>query len=146
MFVRIIQKQASEFGGISQYRDYLPQPSHFIEIILGKKGIFMSESQFFNRFYQLCRKHGTSPNAVGREVGASSGSITAWKQGAMPRGNTLNKLAAYFDVTLDHLLGTHQPIGDEELKFALFGGDMPISDEMLQEVRQFAQYVKFKHQ
>lgn len=106
----------------------------------------MEENLFFARFRSLCQARGTSPNAVAKELGIPSGSVTAWKQGSMPRGNTLNKLATYFGVSLDHLLGTHQEIGDEELKFALFGGDMPISDEMLQEVRRFAQYVKFKHQ
>lgn len=113
----------------------------------------MSENIFFTRFYQLCRKHGTSPNAVGRELGASSGSITAWKQGTLPRAGMMRKIADYFGVTTDYLLGAEdtvipQPstISDDELKFALFGGDQPISNEMLDEVRQFAQFIKHRSQ
>jgi transcriptional regulator with XRE-family HTH domain len=105
----------------------------------------MSESQFFNRFYQLCRKHGTSPNAVGREVGASSGSITAWKQGVMPRASMVSTLAEYFGVTTDYLMGYSDcpvTMTKQELKFALFGGDQPITDEMLDEVLQFAEFIK----
>lgn len=107
----------------------------------------MSDSTFFSRFYELCRERGTSPNAVGKHLGIPSGSITAWKQGTAPRPATLNKLAAHFDVSVDYLLGKDTPeVSDEALKFALFGGDGPISDEMLQEVRRFAQFLKSQNQ
>ena len=107
----------------------------------------MSDNTFFPRFYALCRSRGTSPNAVARELGIPSGSVTAWKQGSAPRAKTLHKLAQYFDVSLENLLGQNEGgITDEELKFALFGGDGPISDEMLAEVKQFAQFLKTKNQ
>ena len=108
----------------------------------------MSENAFFPRFYDLCRRHGTSPNAVAKELGIPSGSVTAWKQGTSPRANSLNKLASYFGVSVDYLLGNAPavPLSDEELKFALFGGDGEISDEMLEEVRQFARFLKSKNQ
>ena len=103
----------------------------------------MSENKFFTRFQQLCRDNGISPNALGRQLGASSGSITAWKQGALPRPAMLRKIAEYFSVTTQYLTGTDEPtITDEQLKFALFGGDKPITDAMLEEVRQFAQFLK----
>lgn len=102
---------------------------------------------FFDRFYALCRAHGTYPNVVGAQLGASSGSITAWKQGATPRSAMLQKIAGHFGVTTDYLLGKEPatPLPREELKFALFGGDAPISDEMLQEVLDFAQFVKHRN-
>lgn len=104
----------------------------------------MCDNLFFDRFRTLCRSRGTSPNGVAKELGIPSGSVTAWKQGAMPRSATLNKLADYFGVTLEVLLGSPSILTDEELKFALFGGDKPISDEMLNEVRLFAQFLKSK--
>lgn len=108
----------------------------------------MSDHAFFPRFYQLCRSRGTSPNAVARELGIPSGSVTAWKQGTAPRAKSLQKLAGYFGVSVDYLLGNEPPqvLTDEDLKFALFGGDGPISDEMLAEVKQFAQFLKTKNQ
>lgn len=106
----------------------------------------MSDNLFFARFQALCQNAGTSPNAVAKRLGIPSGSVTAWKQGSVPRSATLQKLAAHFGVTVDHLMGKEEAISDEALKFALFGGDGPISDEMLQEVRQFAQYLKSKNQ
>ena len=106
----------------------------------------MSDNLFFARFQTLCQQNGTSPNAAAKALGIPSGSVTAWKQGALPRSATLQKLAAHFDVTVDYLMGKEEAISDEALKFALFGGDGPSSDEMLQEVRQFAQYLKSKNQ
>ena len=107
------------------------------------------ENLFFERFYQLCRQRGTSPNPVGAELGASSGSITAWKRGAMPRASMVRKIANYFDVSVEYLMGYDQTVcpsgnsvSNEDLKFALFGGDREISDEMLDEVRQFAEFLK----
>ena len=109
----------------------------------------MENSIFFERFYQLCRRNGTTPNGIAGEIGASSGSITAWKNGALPRAAMVKRIAAYFGVTVDYLMGyeggdapSGNPISNEDLKFALFGGDREISDEMLDEVRQFAQFLK----
>ena len=65
----------------------------------------MSTTIFFERFYRLCKTHRTSPNAVGAQLGLSSGSITAWKHGAMPRPDTIQKLADHFGVPVDYLLG-----------------------------------------
>ena len=109
----------------------------------------MPETDFFSRFYALCRQNGTSPNAVGREIGASSGSITAWKQGTLPRAGMIQKIAAYFDVPVNFLLegdeNDHSSfVSDAQLKFALFGGDKEITDEMLDEVRQFAEFIKYR--
>ena len=108
----------------------------------------MENSTFFHRFYQLCRRNGTTPNGIAKEIGASSGSITAWKNGALPRAGMVTRIAEYFGVSVDYLMGYDAPatprISDEELKFALFGGDREISDEMLAEVRQFAEFLKNK--
>ena len=111
----------------------------------------MSTTIFFERFYRLCKTHRTSPNAVGAQLGLSSGSITAWKHGAMPRPDTIQKLADHFGVPVDYLLGKdagpHSYITDAELKFALFGGDAEtITDEMLDEVRRFAAFLQHRKQ
>ena len=60
---------------------------------------------FWTRFYELCLKKGSRPNPVGREIGVSSGVITNWKNGAIPSGEMLVRIADYFDVSIDYLLG-----------------------------------------
>lgn len=60
---------------------------------------------FWNVFVELCSAHNTSPNAVAADLKLSSGSVTAWKNGATPRITTLKKIADYFSVSTDYLLG-----------------------------------------
>jgi len=44
-----------------------------------------------------------------RELGISGGSVTNWKSGAVPHDATLRKIADYFGVTVDELLGNDTP-------------------------------------
>ena len=60
---------------------------------------------FWKRFYNLCLRNGKRPNPIGKEIGLSSGIISKWKNGGIPNGETLMKLAKYFDVSVDYLLG-----------------------------------------
>ena len=107
------------------------------------------ESTFFERFSTLCKEAGQTPNSVAKDIGASSGSVTAWKNGAAPRNTTVAKIASYFGVSIDYLLGTsdrstsmnQNSVNDEDIKFALFGGSGEITDAMYDEVRQFAAFI-----
>lgn len=64
---------------------------------------------FWTQFQLLCSKIGKSPNGVAKEIGLSSGTVTFWKNGKIPKSDTLKKLADYFGVTVDYLLGNEQP-------------------------------------
>lgn len=65
---------------------------------------------FYDRFVELCRERGKSPAAVTREIGLNNSSSTAWKHGSTPKGETLQKLANYFGVSVDYLLGVGQGV------------------------------------
>ena len=60
---------------------------------------------FWNNFVELCNVNGKSPNGVCNELGLSANTATKWKKGAIPRDTTLNKIAKYFGVTPEYLLG-----------------------------------------
>ncbi len=60
---------------------------------------------FFYRFRDLCQRNDTTVNAVGRELGISSGALTAWKKGTAPHVSSVLKIAEHFGVTTDYLLG-----------------------------------------
>lgn len=61
---------------------------------------------FWDRFIELCSEHNTKPNPVAKELGLSSGSVTKWKKsGAIPNSVTLQKIADYFSVSINYLLG-----------------------------------------
>ena len=60
---------------------------------------------FWNRFLSECKRIGKKPNPVARELGISSGTITGWKNGSIPKTSVLDKLATFFGCTTDYLLG-----------------------------------------
>ena len=59
---------------------------------------------FWSVFVGLCAKRGVSPNAGAKELALSSGSVTSWKGGAIPRPTTIKKIADYFAVSPDLFL------------------------------------------
>lgn len=63
------------------------------------------ENLFFERFCMLCKENDETPNAVAKSIGKSSGSVTAWKKGTIPRYETIKALADRFHVSVDYLAG-----------------------------------------
>ncbi len=109
-------------------------------------------SDLYNRIETLCKERNVSLTAVCKEAGVSRASLSDLKAGRKQglSAETLSRLAAWFGVSVDHLLGnekapgqqTGRSISDEDIKFALFGGDGEITEEMYREVRDFAAFVK----
>lgn len=108
---------------------------------------------FYDRFKQLCERKGVSCNKAALEIGLSNATPTKWKKtGATPVGDTLDKIAAYFGVSADYLLGKEnekaptaageRSVSDDELKFALWGDCEDISDDDLADVRRYAAFVR----
>lgn len=64
---------------------------------------------FFDIFTDLCKEKGVSRTKAAEEIGLSNSITTKWKKtGATPGGDTLEKVAAYFGVTIDRLLGKEE--------------------------------------
>lgn len=111
---------------------------------------------FYDRFKQLCERKGVSCNKAALEIGLSNATPTKWKKtGATPVGETLDKIAAYFGVSTDYLLGKEnkkaptngeRSVSDDDIKFALFGGSGEITDAMYREVKEFAALVKLREE
>ena len=91
--------------------------------------------ELYNRIENLCNERGIKITTMCKESGANRASITDLKMGRKQglSAETLAKIATYFNVSVDYLLGVDTkkaptPEGerkatDEEIKFALFGGD-----------------------
>lgn len=60
---------------------------------------------FWENFVRLCTKNGTTPTAVTNMLRIARGSVTNWKKGATPNPTTAQKIANYFNVSVDCLLG-----------------------------------------
>ena len=104
---------------------------------------------FFNRFKALCEERNISTYRACTDIGLNRSAVAKWKDGGKPNGTTAAKLADYFGVTTDYLLGQAEQrlanpkqVSDEDIKFALFGGDGEITDAMYEEVKRFAQFIK----
>lgn len=95
-----------------------------------------------------------SPSRAAIEAGLSKSTVSKWKNtpDAEPTGAAIKKLCDYFNITVAELLveetekapttnGEHS-VSDDDIKFALFGGDGDITDAMYDEVKRFAAYIK----
>lgn len=61
---------------------------------------------FYERFVFLCDKKGVKPSRAASECNINRSNVTNWKNnGYTPRGEVLQRIAAYFDVSVGYLLG-----------------------------------------
>lgn len=61
---------------------------------------------FFDVFERLCNEKGVTPTQVARDNGLTQQTVSHWKtRGSTPKAETVQKLAIYFGVTTDYLLG-----------------------------------------
>ena len=61
--------------------------------------------QFYENFVRLCAQSGKSLAYVAREVGVQKSTVSRWASGSVPRDTTLARLAAYFGISVDELVG-----------------------------------------
>lgn len=104
---------------------------------------------FYDIFCELCEKRGLTPSGAAAQIGFNRASVTVWKNtGRAPKQDLLLKIAEYFGVTTDYLLGTEKektpPTEDREelLRFALWDGDKGITQAQIDEIKRFAAFIK----
>ena len=85
---------------------------------------------FYDRLVELCKNENKKITPVIRELGLSTGGIARWRNGSIPDGNTLYKIADYFNVSVDYLLGKtdkkEKPSAKSEEQNAVFLDDKKI--------------------
>lgn len=60
---------------------------------------------FYKNFLKLCNSLEKSPSAVASEIGIAKTCVTRWEKGSKPRDATLRRIAKYFGVSTEALLG-----------------------------------------
>lgn len=60
---------------------------------------------FYDTFELLCKQQGVSCRKAAEDIGLSNSTTTKWKKGSTPKGETAQKIADYFGVSVDFLLG-----------------------------------------
>ena len=101
-------------------------------------------ADMYQRIEALLAERNISGAKMSADLGMSRSFMTELRKGRAKsiRLETAQAVADYFGVPVSYLLGDDAPLSDRQIKFALFGGDGEITDEMYEEVRQFAQFVK----
>ena len=61
-------------------------------------------SDFYKRLTELCIKKSITITSMLKDIGASTQSKTKWKNGTIPNGEMLVKVAEYLDTSIDYLL------------------------------------------
>lgn len=86
-------------------------------------------------------------------MGLSRTSVVKWKAGSIPTGATLNKIAEYFGVSVDYLLGNEQkekPSGKAEgqeitfddFTYALHNETKELTEENKEKLLEMARFFK----
>lgn len=60
---------------------------------------------FYDTLSSLCATRHTNVTSLLITLGLSTSKVTLWKNGSIPKGDTIVKIANYFNVTTDYLLG-----------------------------------------
>ncbi|MBE6797724.1 MAG: helix-turn-helix transcriptional regulator [Ruminococcaceae bacterium] len=97
------------------------------------------------RIAELCRKYKITVTDLCKICQIPRASLSDYKMGRIKTLSalTLSKISDHFGVTVEYLLtGQESAPSDESLKVALFGGGVEVTDEMWNEVKRYAQYIK----
>lgn len=105
---------------------------------------------FYDRFEVLCQRKGVKPGKACTDMGLSRSLAAKWKatKTEKPSADVLEKMSLYFNMSIDEILEKEKSptvqMDDEALMYALFGDSDVVTDEDLQAVKSYAQFLKSK--
>lgn len=119
-------------------------------------------SDLYSRIEGLCRENGINPTVLCREAGVSRASLTDLKMGRKQglAAETLSKIARYFGVSVDFLLG-EKPVGAggpgektpaeadvtfDDFTYALYGEAKELTEENKAMLLDMARLLKKRQQ
>lgn len=86
-------------------------------------------------------KKGIKAAKMSKDLGFSSGLYSQWKSGAQkPSASSLEKIAKYFNVSIDYLKGNNEQSIEDIVKTYLFG-TTDVDDKILNQVKQYAAFL-----
>ena len=108
---------------------------------------------FADRLKKARKAKGYTQERLAAEISVERSSVGKYESAnVIPSAEVLRRIADVLDVSIDYLLD-HQngkdtiieekpSATDDDIKVALFGGDGEVTDEMWEEVKRFAEFVK----
>lgn len=100
----------------------------------------------------VCKEKGIAISQLEKECGFSNGYLNPKKMTKLPYDRAV-VISEYLDIPVSNILegpdnkkapakNGKRAVSDDDIKFALFGGDGEITDAMYDEVKRFAAYIK----
>lgn len=99
---------------------------------------------------ELRKEKGVTQDAVAAYLGVSRQAYSNYEKGKrLPDHHMLKKLASYFGVSVDVLLGVEESmperdVTDDDIQYALFGGK--VSDAAYEDVKRYARFIKEQYE
>ena len=106
-------------------------------------------------FEKLLMERGVTAYKVAKATGISTGSMTDWKKGrSAPKVDKLQKIADYFGVSVDYLLGkepkektpAEADVTFDDFTYAMYGEAKELTDEDKNMLLEMARMLKKRQQ
>ena len=105
---------------------------------------------FYDIYCELCQKHGLTPSGAATKIGFNRASVTMWKNtGKAPKQDLLIRIAEYFGVSVDYLLGKENaptPEGErdilDEVDVAFYGDYKELTEDDKETLRAMARLMR----
>ena len=102
--------------------------------------------KLYNRIETLCAAHGITVTEMCRACGVSRSSLTDLKMGRKQSlsAQSLARIAGYFSVSVDSLLGVDKPeeIGFDDFSYALFHETKALTPENKEKLLEMARFFR----
>lgn len=106
---------------------------------------------FFGEKIRRARKNaGLTQRQLAQMLGVANTSVSNWEKDlSRPDADLIQQLCAVLHLQPNDFYGAPaagevRAVSDEDIKFALFGGDGEITDAMYDEVKRFAAFIKLR--
>ena len=106
---------------------------------------------FYEKVKLLCENEGFEISNLGEKLPENKiakSSLSRWKSGTKPRIKNIKAIADYFGVPVDYLTDDDKelvPDENRDIKAALFGEGVTVTDEMWNELLNFVEFLKTKY-
>lgn len=106
---------------------------------------------FYDIYCDLCQEHGLTPSGAAAKIGFNRASVTMWKNtGNAPKQELLIRVAEYFGVSVDYLLGKEKAptqagertVDLSEVDFAFYGGYKELDEHDQETIRDMVRVMR----
>lgn len=96
------------------------------------------------RIISILENNGLKRADLARHIGKSTGQISMWeKRNTNPPSELLPKIAEFFGVSVDYLLGNETPTVTNNFTYALYNElAHDLNDEQIAQLKQFADFLR----